>query len=287
MVKKITQFIAIALIFLLGAIGCKLHTMAITDSPVLEELQQQGIVDGRHFMPYRDSLQIQYVTTGTPSAPLLLLIHGSPGSWSDWQHIIANDTVRQRYFIVALTRPGYGFTTVPPQASLEEQAAVVWHLITQLGYDSAITVVGHSYGGAVAMQLLSQYPPAFRQGILIAPTLGAALMAPRWYNKVAAWRPVNQWLSADLRHSNIEMTGLPASLRKLENNWQVVQAPIIYIQGERDILVSPKTVDFMRSHYPGPVRYVVVKKMNHFVPWSDPQLITKALLETAPETESK
>ena len=282
MVKKITQFVAIALIFLLGAIGCKLHTMAITDSPVLEELQQQGIVDGRHFMPYRDSLQIQYVTTGTPSAPLLLLIHGSPGSWSDWQHIIANDTVRQRYFIVALTRPGYGFTTVPPQALLEEQAAVVWHLATQFGYDSAITVVGHSYGGAVAMQLLAQYPAAFRKGSLVAPTLGAALMAPRWYNKVAAWRPVNQWLSADLRHSNIEMTGLPASLRKLENNWQVVQAPIIYIQGGQDILVSPKTVDFMRSQYHGPVRYVVVRKMNHFVPWSDPQLITKALLEPAP-----
>ena len=233
-------------------------------------------------MSYRDSLQIQYVNAGKPGAPLLLLIHGSPGSWSDWQHIIANDTVRQRYFIVALTRPGYGFTTVPPQASLEEQATLVWHLVTQLGYDTAITVVGHSYGGAVAMQLLAQYPAAFRKGILVAPTLGAALMAPRWYNKVAAWRPVNQWLSADLRHSNIEMTGLSASLRKLENNWQIVQAPIIYIQGGRDILVSPKTVDFMRSHYPGPVRYVVVKKMNHFVPWSDPQLITKALLEPAP-----
>jgi pimeloyl-ACP methyl ester carboxylesterase len=103
-------------------------------------------------------------------------------------------------------------------------------------------------------------------------------MQPRWYNKVARWKLVNFIISKDLKSSNIEMLDLPESLRLNETSLSSIHIPIIYIQGKKDVLVPHETVDYFNELKPDGVKYVIIEDMNHFTPWSDPYLITDAIL---------
>jgi pimeloyl-ACP methyl ester carboxylesterase len=248
------------------------------EEEVLQRLNNKDIYPIIKLLSYRDSLRVRVTSVGDETKSTLLLIHGSPGDWSAWENIFLNDSIRESFYILAIDRPGYGGTTVPAQTSLQVQADVVWSTLKQLQRTEKVIIVGHSYGGAVVEQLLINLPEAFDLAILVAPTLSPDLMKPKWYNKVARWKIVNSILSKDLKASNIEMMGLTKALELNEPNLSLIKTPIIYIQGKKDVLVPHETVDYLMEHKPDGVKYVIVEDMNHFTPWSDPYLITDALL---------
>jgi len=252
--------------------------MPDSGSEVLERLNEAGIYPKSLKIDYKDGLQIGAMQIGDSTKPALLLIHGSPGDWSAWENVIANDSVREAFQIISIDRAGYGQTTVPAYTNLKDQANLVWYAMEQLNRTRDLIAVGHSYGGAVVEQLLIDHPKSFDLAVLVAPTLGPEQMAPRWYNKVASWSLINKIISNDLRSSNIEMMGLPESLRTNENMLKQIITPIIYIQGMEDVLVAHETVDYFKEHKPDGVKYVIIEDMNHFTPWTDPHLITDAIL---------
>jgi pimeloyl-ACP methyl ester carboxylesterase len=245
---------------------------------VLERLKEKNIYPVSKIISYHDSLRIKVVTVGDTSKPALLLIHGSPGDWSAWENIITNDSVRAQFYILTIDRAGFGETTVPALVSVNDQADVVWQVMEYESITNNITIAGHSYGGAIVEQLLINYADAFDLAVLVAPTLSPDLMQPRWYNKVAKWKLVNKIISQDLKSSNLEMLGLPASLELNKDAVNSIETPIVYIQGKKDVLVDHETVDYFHRLKPKGVKYVIIDDMNHFTPWSDPYLITDAIL---------
>jgi pimeloyl-ACP methyl ester carboxylesterase len=62
--------------------------------------------------------------------------------------------------------------------------------------------------------------------------------------------------------------------------WPKVRASTIVIQGQKDDLVPPGNADFARKMITNaPLKFVLRDDMNHFVPWSHPELIRNAVLE--------
>jgi pimeloyl-ACP methyl ester carboxylesterase len=253
------------------------------EKKVLKRLHGLNIYPSTRLINYADSLKIKVTVVGDSTKHALLLIHGSPGDWSAWENVISNDSVRSMFYILAVDRAGYGGTTVPALNNLHEHAAVVWQVLSQMKIDSSITLAGHSYGGAVVEQLLIEHPEAFNLGIFVAPTLSPEYMQPKWYNKVAKWSVVNLIISKDLKASNFEMLGLPASLKLNESLIPSIDIPLVYIQGKKDILVDPETVDYFSKMKPDGVQYVIIEDMNHFTPWSHPYLINDAILGKSEE----
>lgn len=106
------------------------------------------------------------------AGPDLVLIHGAGGSSRDFDFGIA-DRLAERYRVFAVDRPGFGwserlsddlsgaFTTA--SESLIEQASTMAAAVRQAGADRPL-VLGHSYGGAVAMAWALEEPAA---GIVI------------------------------------------------------------------------------------------------------------------------
>lgn len=273
--KKFGIFLAMVIISIMAVMS---FIAPESEKKVLRQLNNKNIFPKTEFVPYHDSLTIKVVTVGESNKPPLLLIHGSPGDWSAWVNIITNDSVRAQFFLIVIDRPGFGETTVPALTGLRDQAEVIWQVMKHLSATENITVAGHSYGGAVVEQLLIEYKHAFNLAVMIAPTLSPELMQPKWYNKVARWKLVNYFISKDLKASNIEMLGLPAALKLNEPFVSSILSPIVYIQGKKDVLVDHETVDYFKQLKPEGVKYVIIDDMNHFTPWSDPYLITDAIL---------
>ncbi len=100
------------------------------------------------------------------AGPVLLLIHGMGGSYENWHAVI--EPLAHRHTIVAPDLPGHGASE--PGAgdySLAAFAVGLRDLLQSLGHDRA-TLVGHSLGGGIAMQLAFQYPELAERLVLVS-----------------------------------------------------------------------------------------------------------------------
>lgn len=113
-----------------------------------------------------DGRQVHYVQRG--SGPDVVLIHGASGSTRDFS-LAFMDRLATRYRVTAFDRPGMGYTARASDAfggalntgaeSPAVQAAMLAAAARELGIDRPV-VLGHSYGGAVALAWALDHDPA-------------------------------------------------------------------------------------------------------------------------------
>jgi pimeloyl-ACP methyl ester carboxylesterase len=94
----------------------------------------------------------------------LILLHGQPGSPADWQLVIAR--LPARLHAMAPDRPGYGSSRLPAGGFAANACAVLDDLDSR-GIDRAV-LVGHSYGGGVALAAASLAPGRVEAVVLLA-----------------------------------------------------------------------------------------------------------------------
>jgi pimeloyl-ACP methyl ester carboxylesterase len=105
-----------------------------------------------------------FVKTGT--GPVVLLLHGLGCDHTTWEPVI--DSLSRRYTVIAPDLLGHGLSDKPrADYSVGGYANGMRDLLTYLGIDRA-TVVGHSFGGGVAMQFAYQFPERTERMILVA-----------------------------------------------------------------------------------------------------------------------
>ncbi|HEV7872213.1 MAG TPA: alpha/beta fold hydrolase [Modestobacter sp.] len=108
--------------------------------------------------------RLSYRIGGT-SGPVLLLLHGLLGSGASFGPAL--DELARTHRVLAPDLLGHGASEKPSgDYSLGSLATLVRDLLVVLGVDSA-TVVGHSLGGGVAMQLAYQFPTTAERLVLV------------------------------------------------------------------------------------------------------------------------
>jgi pimeloyl-ACP methyl ester carboxylesterase len=120
-------------------------------------------------------IEVQYLTihghrrafVKTGSGPALLLLHGLGCDHTTWLPVVA--TLARRYTVIAPDLLGHGRSAKPrADYSVGGYANGMRDLLTVLGIDK-VTVVGHSFGGGVAMQFAYQFPERTERLVLVAP----------------------------------------------------------------------------------------------------------------------
>jgi pimeloyl-ACP methyl ester carboxylesterase len=99
--------------------------------------------------------------------PVLLLLHGLACDHTTWEPVIRD--LARRHTVIAPDLLGHGLSAKPrADYSLGGYANGMRDLLTVLGIERA-TVVGHSFGGGVAMQFAYQFPERTERLVLVAP----------------------------------------------------------------------------------------------------------------------
>jgi len=231
------------------------------------------------------SRAVQYVwtegsRTGADTLPMVLFIHGSPGSWDAFIGFLADSTLYSRAQLVSVDRPGFGKSGLgKAERSLKAQVAALAPLLNLSRSKQKPILVGHSLGGPVAARLAMDYPDRVGGLILVAPSIDPDLEKKEWYRPLGNAFPVRYWLPTELRVSNQEILPLKEELRQMLPLWATIRVPVIVIQGEDDPLVPPANALFAkRMLINAPVTIQMIPNMNHFIPWSRPDLIHDAIL---------
>jgi pimeloyl-ACP methyl ester carboxylesterase len=130
----------------------------------------------RHLRPVRDvaapSLQFRTIHGHrrafriAGSGPVILMLHGVGDNSTTWEPVHAK--LAQRFTVIAPDLLGHGESDKPrADYSLAAFANGMRDLLTALEIDR-VTVVGHSFGGGVAMQFAYQYPQFVERIVLVS-----------------------------------------------------------------------------------------------------------------------
>lgn len=112
------------------------------------------------------SWTIDYIEAG--SGPCVILLHSSAAGNRQWRTTI--EALQDQYHVIAINLFGYGRTSPwsgDREQTLADQAELVQPLIDQAPGDVAL--VGHSFGGVVAMYVASHNPDKVSCLILLEP----------------------------------------------------------------------------------------------------------------------
>jgi len=107
---------------------------------------------------------VSYMEAG--EGPVLLLVHGIAGTCENWSEVI--EPLARHHTVIAPDFPGHGGSDPGGgDYSIGALAAGLRDLLLALGHERA-TVVGHSLGGGVAMQLAYQFPEMIERLVLVS-----------------------------------------------------------------------------------------------------------------------
>ena len=214
---------------------------------------------------------------GNEQGPLVILIHGSPGSWSGYAHLYKDPQLLEQFQLVTFDRYGYGLNRPgEPVLELDKQAAIGDALIKKYNQNGReIIVIGHSYGGPVAGKLTAMHRDKITKLILVASSMDPNLEEELWYQTIGKQRLI-RWMIPDfIDVCNREIIGLKDELKQLEKNYPI-SVPTTIIHGKKDKLVPFDNVAYIQNHFSN-TKLVVRDNMGHFVPWAFPQLIVNEI----------
>jgi pimeloyl-ACP methyl ester carboxylesterase len=166
------------------------------------------------------------------SGPLLILIHGITNSSASWEPVLP--LLERDFTVIAPDLLGHGESAKPRgDYSLGSFASLLRDFMLALGHERA-TVVGHSLGGGIAMQMAYQFPERVERLVLVAsgglgrqvtPVLravalpGAELMLPLLASKalVNAGAAVGGWIGRLGLRTGTDIAEMAAGLATLQD----------------------------------------------------------------------
>src|SRR5205085_881355 len=85
---------------------------------------------------------MNYAEIGNDSLPLVLFIHGSPGSWTAFKEFFKDSLLLAKAKLVAVDRPGFGYSNYgTAESSLIIQAACIKPLLQKYGAGKQVILV--------------------------------------------------------------------------------------------------------------------------------------------------
>ena len=246
----------------------------------------------------------------------VVLIHGNPGSCQDWSRLYA--PISSRYRAIAFDRPGHGHSDRPNHRpiTVEVQAEMLNAALTHVEVERPI-VVGHSWGGSLALVYALQFPDAISGVVLLAPAAYESDDGVSFLSKLPGWPVIGDvlnflftpllgpWLVRTdiakafapdpvpkkyLRHVLAEWTRpkkvkwysvddalLNESLPKFADRYPDIKVPVVVVTGDADQIV-PAEQNAERLYHALPNAHLnLLPKTGHQIPFTRPEAVLAAI----------
>ena len=215
----------------------------------------------------------------------LLLLHGQPGSAADWRRVQARLPAPLQ--AVAVDRPGYG-SSPRPAAGFAGNARAVVDVLDGRSISQAV-LVGHSYGGGVALSAASLAPDRVEALVLLASVgpgcLNAVdrLMAARRAGPLCAMiaMALTPWIPRGDHHPLwrtflTEQRALVQEVDQLTSLLPRIRVPVLLLADPRDMVVPVATARRLEQAWPE-ARLQLIRGSGHDLPRRAPGRVANAI----------
>ena len=256
-----------------------------------------------------DDTRLHFVIKGEGRP--VVLIHGNPGSGQDWTRVFG--PLSGLHKVIAFDRPGHGRSERPKHidVTVEVQARLLHDALKQLHVERPI-VIGHSWGGALALVYAINYPKEVAAVVLVAPAayesqdvslvtelpavpvigdavnfvltpLFAATVVRSELKKAFSPDPVpknylrsvlSEWTKAKkVKAYSLDEASLNDSLKQFSPRYPEITIPVSILAGDSDLIV-PEKKNAERLHQVLPKsRLILLPKTGHQIPFTRSQAV--------------
>lgn len=231
-----------------------------------------------------DGRQMHFAVTGNRNDTTLLFIHGTPGSWTAFSGYLQDTALYNRFRLISIDRPGFGYSDFGMPLNLENQALLVGKLIQRVSNGKHICLVGHSLGAPLAIKLAADYPSLISSVVLLSGSVDPTLEKAEWWRLPLMHTPLGKLLPGAFQPSNKELWYLKTDLKTLKADFSRVSCPVYIVHGDKDTWVPPANVEYAKKHLhnAASVEIHMLEGGNHFIPWTRFREIRDLLLMLKP-----
>jgi len=224
--------------------------------------------------------KIHYLQTGNNQNPTLFFVHGSPGSWDAYKKYLVDTLLLQKYRMIAIDRPGFGYSNFSNAEDLQTQAERITLFLKSIDNKKPITLIGHSMGGPVITKMATLEPKLYANLVILAGSVDPKAENPEIWRNFIMKKPIRYLIPGALRPSNDELWWLKHDLVTMKKDLDKIVSKITVIQGTKDQLVPYSNMAFIQKEYVNArlIDTISIKNADHFIPWSHYEIIRNALL---------
>ena len=309
-----------------GAVGAAVAVKLLTRASTVKwDMVADYVVhsDRSHFVNV-DGARVHYQEFGDATKPPMILIHGYTASvyvWKTAAPMLADAGFR----VIAVDLLGFGYSEKPSwfDYSIQGQARMISRFMNRLGIGRA-TIVGSSYGGAVALNLTLDNPEYVEKLVLVdavcndepknhpilklasVPGIGEAI-TPFLCDSKAFMRfrmqgtlaPVNHHMITEERiesirrplyaadgHHSVLATSRNWHADRLEKDAHLINQPTLIIWGDQDNVIPIKNGHKLHEEILNS-RFVILKDCGHVPQEEKSEIFTELVSEFAHDQKGR
>lgn len=224
---------------------------------------------------------LHYAQTGSDTMPTLLFVHGTPGSWEGFQNYLMNKELLKHYRIIAIDRPGFGYSDFGNAMNLTAQTTIITEWMDSINNNQKIIIIGHSLGGPLVVKLAAAKPQYTKALVILAGSLDPADEKPEKWRPILFKTPLNLLVPGALRPSNEELWYLKKDLVDMKGDYEKITRPVYIMHGTKDVLVNYSNVAYAQKMFTkaDSIYLTTLENENHFIVWTREKEIVDLLLK--------
>ena len=198
---------------------------------------------------------------------------------SDFSAFFNDEELYRKTNIISVDRLGYGNSEFgASETSLKVQGEAIQSIIEK-ACKSRPVLVGHSYGGPIAIKMAMDNPVGYKSIILLAPALDPANEKEIILAKLPLIQPI-RWLTPPaLRVASDEKMTHVNELKKMLGKYHKIEVPVLHIHGTDDSLVPYENLSFSTKNMsPSILETISLDNVDHFLPWSHHDFVRNQIL---------
>lgn len=252
---------------------------ATGDKIAISEFKQAGIVLTTHTEKINGH-NLHYVSTGSDSLPLLIFIHGSPNFWGEFKDYLKDSNLLNRYHMIAIDRPGSGFSDFGNAEHMDEQGAIISPLLRKLKRDKPMFIAGQSLGGPMVVQLTYKNPGLIDGMILLASAVDPKEEKREIWRYIVACSPLRYLVPALLRSSNDELMFFKKDILQVPHMLSKITCRVFILHGNHDSRVPYGNALYAKASLVNAksVEMITLQGADHFIPSSNYADVKRVLL---------
>jgi len=269
---------AFLLVWLIVAQSCM--KFRISDEEAIKDFKKDGVALKTTTVKTSHG-NVHYAKTGNDTLPTIIFVHGSPGSWDAFAQYMKDKDLLRKYRMIAIDRPGFGYSDFGEARHMEEQSAIISCLFKPWQNHKPMYLVGHSLGGPMIIQLNADNPGLFDGLVLLAASVDPA------EEKKESWRYIldagvfSYFVPGAMRPSNTELKYFKKDVYALQDKFALVKCKVFIVHGTKDPFVPVGNATYAQKKLinAASVDLTLIPDANHFIPWTKYDMIKKVLLQ--------
>jgi len=219
---------------------------------------------------------LHYVEAGKPGNPLLLMIHGGSGNWSNYRAQVAE--FARDYHVFAPDMRGHGASPWPGPCRIDDFYSDIEEFAEWIG--QPFELVAHSFGGYMAVRLAATHPDWVRHLALIntGPYIphGKRFYLLKWACSWADWIASPEGVIAAGREVCDHLTRHVLKEWDCRTFYGKITCPSLVVLGGLDPLISLRLGKIGAEMLPNS-QLQILPLAGHVAMWDHPQVINRLL----------